>query len=68
MKRVSFIIPRYAFREIVLLSIVVMGAMLLAACGSRGPEKISVTTTDFKFDPTVWTVTAGKQVELTFNP
>ena len=55
------------FRNIVVLSILVIGAMLLAACGPGGPEKISVTTTDFKFDPTSWTVTAGKQVELTLK-
>jgi len=55
------------FRKIVVLSILVIGAMLLAACGPGGPEKISVTTTDFKFDPTSWTVTAGKQVELTLK-
>lgn len=53
------------FRRIVVLSIV--NALLLAACGPGGPEKISVTTTDFLFDPTSWTVTAGKQVELTLK-
>jgi len=66
-KSVSFESRNLAFRKIVLLSILVIGAMLLAACGPSGPEKISVTTTEFKFDPTSWTVTAGKQVELTLK-
>ena len=66
-KSVSFESRNLAFRNIVVLSILVIGAMLLAACGPGGPEKISVITTDFKFDPTSWTVTAGKQVELTLK-
>jgi len=66
-KSVSFENRPLAFRTIVVVSIFVIGAMLLAACGPSGPEKISVTTTDFKFDPTSWTVTAGKQVELTLK-
>jgi plastocyanin len=41
--------------------------MLLAGCGPSGPEKISVTTTEFMFDPMSWTVSAGKQVELTIK-
>lgn len=43
------------------------GLLVLAACGSSGPEKISVTTTDFKFDPMTWTVSAGNEVELTIK-
>jgi plastocyanin len=66
-KSVSFESRNLTFRNIVILSIFVIGVMLLAACGPGGPEKISVTTTDFKFDPTSWTVTAGKQVELTLK-
>jgi plastocyanin len=52
------------FRKIVVLSILTIGVLILAACAS-GPEKISVTTTDFKFEPTTWTVPAGGEVELT---
>lgn len=37
---------------------------ILAACGSS-TKSISVKTTDFKFDPTSWTVSAGDEVELT---
>jgi plastocyanin len=55
------------FHKTIVLSIFIIGAMLLAACGPGGPEKISVTTTDFKFDPASWTVTAGDQVELTLK-
>ncbi len=66
-KPISFESRNLAFRKIVVLSILVISAMLLAACGPGGPEKISVTTTDFKFDPTSWTITAGKQVELTLK-
>ena len=44
-----------------------VGMLILSACGPSGPEKISVTTTDFKFDPTTWTVSAGKEVELTIK-
>ena len=64
---VSFVSRNLTFRKIVVLSILVIGVMLLAACGPSGPEKISMTTTDFKFDPTSWTVTADKQVELTLK-
>ena len=38
----------------------------LSACSS-GPAKISVTTTDMKFDPLTWTLPAGKEVELTMK-
>lgn len=41
-----------------------LAGLLLSACGG-GAEKISVTTTDFKFEPLSWEVTAGKKVELT---
>jgi plastocyanin len=52
------------FRKMFTLLALTAGLLLLAACAS-GPEKISVTTTDFTFDPTSWTVSAGKEVELT---
>ena len=52
------------FRKFLVLSILTIGVLILAACAS-GPEKISVTTTDFKFEPTTWTVPAGGEVELT---
>ena len=48
---------------------VLAGAMLLGltACGGGGGNTISVTTTDFKFDPTTWTVPAGQQITLTLT-
>lgn len=54
-------------RKMVFVLVLAAGLALLAACGPSGPEKISVTTTDFKFDPMTWTVSAGKDVELTIN-
>jgi plastocyanin len=52
-------------RKMVFVLVMAAGLALLAACGPSGPEKISVTTTDFKFDPMTWTVSAGRDVELT---
>ncbi len=54
------------FRKMSFVLALAAALLLLAACSS-GPEKISVTTTDFKFDPMTWTVSAGKQVELTIK-
>ena len=53
------------FRKVVFALAVVGSMLILAACAPKGPEKISVTTTEFKFDPTSWTVSAGKEVEIT---
>ena len=55
------------FRKLVFLSILTIGVFVLSACAASGPEKISVTTTEFMFEPTSWTVSAGKQVELTLT-
>ncbi len=48
--------------------VVVMAAsLLLSACGgsgSAGSTSITSTMTDFKFDPTTWTVPAGKEITL----
>lgn len=43
----------------------VLGVLLLglAACSGAGTT-INVTTTDFKFEPTTWSVSAGKPVKL----
>lgn len=54
-------------RKFVFLSILTISVLLLTACGARGPEKISVTTTEYKFEPTSYTVSAGEQVELTLK-
>lgn len=55
------------FRKSVFLFILILGVLALAACGSSGPDKIAVTTTDFEFEPTSWTVSAGNEVELTLT-
>lgn len=46
----------------------IAGALLFAltACGGNS-NTIAVTTTDFKFDPQTWTVSAGKAVTLTLT-
>lgn len=54
------------FQKMFTLLALTVGLLLLAACAS-GPEKISVTTTEFKFEPMTWTVSAGKEVELTIK-
>lgn len=54
-------------RKFSVLSIFTIGMLLLAACGPSGPDIITVTTTDFKFEPTSWEVSAGNQVELTIK-
>lgn len=54
-------------RKFVLISILTIGILILSACGPSGPDKISVTTTEFMFEPTSWTVSAGNQVELTLT-
>ena len=53
------------FRKMFFVIVLAFGLLILSACAPSGPEKISVTTTDFKFDPMTWTVSAGKEVELT---
>jgi plastocyanin len=46
----------------------IVGALLfgLTACGGNS-NTITVTTTDFKYDPQTWTVSAGQAVTLTFT-
>lgn len=51
------------------IGLVLALSLVLAACGggggsSTGGTNISATMTDFKFDPSTWTVPAGKQVSL----
>jgi plastocyanin len=53
-------------RKLVFLFILIFGVLIFGACAS-GPEKISVTTTEFKFEPTSWTVPAGGEVEITLT-
>jgi plastocyanin len=55
-----------------LLVMAVAAMVTLAACGGTtagstpaGETKIEVTTTDFAFSPTNWTVPAGQSVSLT---
>jgi uncharacterized cupredoxin-like copper-binding protein len=54
------------FRKVITIIALTAAVLVLAACAG-GPEKISVTTTDFKFEPTTWTVSAGKEVEFTIK-
>ncbi len=54
-------------KKIIFVLTMAIGLFIFSACGPSGPEKISVTTTDFKFDPMTWTVSAGKEVELTIT-
>ena len=51
-------------RKLIVLFAVAASVLALAGCAS-GPQKISVTTTEFKFEPLTWEVSAGKEVELT---
>ena len=46
----------------------IAGALLfgLTACGGNS-NTISVTTTDFHFDPQTWTVSAGQEVTVTIT-
>lgn len=52
------------FRKLIVVLAVFASILALAGCAS-GPEKISVTTTEFVFEPMTWEVSAGKEVELT---
>ncbi|HWQ85022.1 MAG TPA: cupredoxin domain-containing protein [Anaerolineales bacterium] len=52
------------FRKLIVGFALLASVLALAGCAS-GPEKISVTTTEFKFEPLTWEVSAGKEVELT---
>jgi uncharacterized cupredoxin-like copper-binding protein len=54
-------------RKILLILAMAVSLLILSACGPKGPEKISVSTSEFKFEPTSWTVSAGKEVELTLQ-
>ena len=54
-------------RKLILLSILIVGIFVVAGCGAKEPDKISVVTTDFKFEPASWTVSAGNQVEITLQ-
>jgi len=46
----------------------ILGILLLGltACSGAG-NTINVTTTDFQFEPTTWSVSAGKPVKLTMT-
>lgn len=57
-------------KKFALLAILIMAfSVVLAACGGSSGSggsstSISATMTDFKFDPTTWTVSAGKTITL----
>ena len=54
-------------RKSALILIVAAGLFILAACGPKGPEKLSVTTSEFMYDPMAWSVSAGRDVEFTIT-
>ncbi len=62
MKRLGFVVAA-----------LVVAAMVLTACGGSsagsggGSQNITVTATEFKFDPATITVKAGDKVTLTLN-
>jgi uncharacterized cupredoxin-like copper-binding protein len=55
------------FRKLVTTGIMATSILVLGACGGSTKNAISVTTTDFKFAPTTWTVAAGQPVALTLK-
>ena len=59
-------------RTILLLAVVALVTLALAACGggaassgSGTPLNVTVTTTEFKYDPAVINATAGQTINLT---
>ena len=54
-------------RKVFYVLALAISLLILAACAPSGPTKLSVTTTEYKFDPTTLTVPAGKEVELTLK-
>ncbi|OGO73223.1 MAG: hypothetical protein A2Z49_13080, partial [Chloroflexi bacterium RBG_19FT_COMBO_56_12] len=53
------------FRRIFIFLFLAASILGLVACS--GSSKISVTTTESKFDPLTWTVKAGKPVTITIT-
>ena len=55
-------------RAFVRMVTIIAMAWLIVACGGGGSSgstaNLSVTATDFKFDPQAWTVTAGQSVTV----
>ena len=59
-------------RTILLLAVVALAAVALAACGGGAstsgggtPLNVTVTTTEFKYDPTTINATPGQTINLT---
>ena len=55
------------FKKTLATLVLATSVLGLAACGANSGKTIDVTTTDFKFAPTSWTVAAGKPVALTLK-
>ncbi|MCL4560021.1 MAG: cupredoxin domain-containing protein [Chloroflexi bacterium] len=56
-------------KKLSILGVVLLLSLMLAACSgtsssTNGSTTLSVTTTDFKFTPSTWTVPAGKQITV----
>lgn len=57
-------------KKLVLLVVLMAASLILTACGGSGSSTggasttINATMTDFKFDPDVWTVPAGKEITI----
>ena len=55
------------FRRMLFGLLITTSLLALTACGPKGPTKIAVNMTEYKYDPLTWTVPAGGQVDITLT-